>query len=270
MSVGADVAAARRACGLTIDDVSAATRVRATLLRHIEDDDFSLCGGDVYARGHLRAICTVVGLEAEPLLAAFDREQGTPEPAEQTLAVSASTAAQGYQAPRQLNWSALLAVALVGVLGFVGFRFLTVGQGAVDTASTSPSIAVGPETSASASPTASSPAGPSPATQPTEQALPPEQALPTDAVAAGPAVQMVLRTDTGRSWVQVSGSQGVLFSGVIEKGVARRFVDSEKVAVVIGNAGAVSLTVNGEDLGSAGRSGQVARLTFGPGNPNQG
>lgn len=264
MSVGADVAAARRACGLTIDDVSAATRIRATLLRHIEDDDFSLCGGDVYARGHLRAICTVVGLEAEPLLAAFDREQGTPKPAEQTLAVSASTAAQGYQAPRQLNWSALLAVALVGVLGFVGFRFLTVGQGAVDTASSAPSIAVGPESSASASPTASSPAGPSPATQP------PEQALPTDAVAAGPAVQMVLRTDTGRSWVQVSGSQGVLFSGVIEKGVSRRFVDSEKVAVVIGNAGAVSLTVNGEDLGSAGRSGQVARLTFGPGNPNQG
>jgi cytoskeleton protein RodZ len=269
VSVGADVAAARRASGLTVDDVSAATCVRATVLRHIEDDDFTLCGGDVYARGHLRAICTVVGLDAEPLLAAFAREQGTEEPAEQALAMASPSAAEAYHAPRQVNWSAMLAVALVGVLGFVGFRFLTVGQEA-ESASSRPPVAAAPESSPPPSAADQAPTSAPSSEQAGTATEPPDAALPPEAVAAGPAVQMVLSTDQGRSWVQVTGSDGVLFSGVIEKGISRRFVDSEKVAVVIGNAGAVSLRVNGEDLGSAGESGQVARLTFGPGNPNQG
>jgi len=256
VSVGAEVAAARRACGLTIDDVSEATRVRATVLRHIEADDFSLCGGNVYARGHLRAICTVVDLDSAPLLATFDTEQGARPP----RVTSDAMADTNYQESRHLNWTLLMSVALVAVLGFVGFRFLTVGQD-------QPS---GSTTAAVAQPPASERASVPPTTSKPATAVPPQAILPTDAVAAGASVQMVLRTAQGRSWVQVSGSKGVLFSGVIEKNSSRRFVDGERLSIVVGNAAAVSLTVNGEDLGASGPAGRVARLTFGPGNPNQG
>ena len=61
MSIGQSLAAARRDAGLSIDDLSAKTRLRATVIRAIENDDFSLCGGDFYARGHIR---TLAGISA--------------------------------------------------------------------------------------------------------------------------------------------------------------------------------------------------------------
>ncbi len=37
--------------------------------------------------------------------------------------------------------------------------------------------------------------------------------------------------------------------------------------LVIGNAGAVSLVVNGRDLGEPGSGGEVVKVNFGPGDP---
>ncbi|MEX5633174.1 helix-turn-helix domain-containing protein [Parafrankia sp. FMc2] len=71
-SVGQTLVAARRAAGLTIDDVSDRTRIRAALIGQIEHNDFTNCGGAVYARGHLRTIATTLGLDPVPLLAAYD------------------------------------------------------------------------------------------------------------------------------------------------------------------------------------------------------
>jgi len=39
----------------------------------IEDDDFSLCGGDSYAIGHLRMIADAVGLDGDDLVAEYRR-----------------------------------------------------------------------------------------------------------------------------------------------------------------------------------------------------
>ena len=73
MSLGSDLAAAREASGQTLDDIAERTRVRRTVIERIEADDFSLCGGDVYARGHIRNIAVVVGVDPVPLVAEFDR-----------------------------------------------------------------------------------------------------------------------------------------------------------------------------------------------------
>ncbi|HEX6450563.1 MAG TPA: helix-turn-helix transcriptional regulator [Trebonia sp.] len=72
MSIGGTLAEARQAAGLTVADVSARTRIRAGLIRAIEHDDFSSCGGDFYARGHIRAIARVVGVDSQPLIAEYD------------------------------------------------------------------------------------------------------------------------------------------------------------------------------------------------------
>ena len=73
MSVGEDLARAREARGMSVEDVSSATRIRAGLIRAIEADDFGPCGGAVYARGHLRAIARVIGIDPEPLVRDYDR-----------------------------------------------------------------------------------------------------------------------------------------------------------------------------------------------------
>lgn len=60
MSIGQAMQAAREQGGLTITQVSQQTRIRETIIRGIEHDDFSACGGDFYARGHIRAIARVI------------------------------------------------------------------------------------------------------------------------------------------------------------------------------------------------------------------
>ena len=72
MSIGGTLADARHRAGLSVADVSARTRIRQTLIRAIERDDFGACGGDFYARGHVRAIARVVGVDSERLISEYD------------------------------------------------------------------------------------------------------------------------------------------------------------------------------------------------------
>ena len=69
--VGERIARARAERGLTVDDVAAATRLRPLMIEAIEDNDFSLSGGDAYAIGHLRMIADVVGLDGDDLIAEY-------------------------------------------------------------------------------------------------------------------------------------------------------------------------------------------------------
>jgi cytoskeleton protein RodZ len=71
----------------------------------------------------------------------------------------------------------------------------------------------------------------------------------------------------GSSWVQVTGKgRRQLFSGILRKGETEDFTDKEIIKLVVGNAGAVRLVVNGKDLGAPGREGAVFRNSFGPGD----
>jgi cytoskeleton protein RodZ len=81
VSIGGTLAEARHAAGLSIADVSARTRIRTPLIRAIENDDFGPCGGDFYARGHIRAIARVVGVDSLPLIADYDTAHPEGKPA---------------------------------------------------------------------------------------------------------------------------------------------------------------------------------------------
>ena len=72
VSIGEALTAARHQAGLTVTQVSQRTRIRETIIRGIEGDDFSACGGDFYARGHIRAIARAVGADPEPLIREYD------------------------------------------------------------------------------------------------------------------------------------------------------------------------------------------------------
>ena len=78
MSIGETLAQARRWSGLSVTEVSQRTRIRETLVKDIERDDYSACGGDFYARGHIRAIARVVGADPEPLIEEYDATHRAP------------------------------------------------------------------------------------------------------------------------------------------------------------------------------------------------
>lgn len=72
MSVGGDLAAARRRAGLTVREVSRRTCIRPAIIDSIEREDYSACGGDFYTRGHIRAIASAVGADPGPLIAKYE------------------------------------------------------------------------------------------------------------------------------------------------------------------------------------------------------
>jgi Helix-turn-helix domain len=121
--IGEALAEARGRAGLTVTEVSQRTRIRETIIRGIEDDDFSACGGDFYTRGNIRSIAKAVGADPEPLIHEYDqvhRVRGV------LSAVSLDELLAPVQAPprRRLNWTVVLGLSLVGALGFVGYVVL--------------------------------------------------------------------------------------------------------------------------------------------------
>ena len=126
--VGAVLAEARGRAGLTVAEVSQRTRIREAIITGIEHDDYSACGGDFYARGNIRAIAKAVGADPEPLICEYDATQRAPGVLSAVSLDELVTSAQapGPQAPerRRRNWTAMLGLALIAAVGFVGYTFL--------------------------------------------------------------------------------------------------------------------------------------------------
>ena len=197
MSIGATLAAARRRAGLTVSEVSQRTRVTEPIIRGIEQDDYAACGGDFYARGHIRAIAHAVGEDPSPLIDEFD---STWRSAAEITAAEVFSPAMPLRKRerRRVRWTAFLAALVLAVLGFASYKFVSGVGRAKPAAAASPrpspaghtnppaSAAVqGSSAEASASTTQASPAASSPASSASPAAV---QALAPASVAAfGPA-----------------------------------------------------------------------------------
>jgi helix-turn-helix protein len=75
VTVGESLTEARYQAGLSVDELSERTRIRDSVIRSIERDDYEACGGDLYVRGYVRAIAGAVGIDAQPLIQEFDQER---------------------------------------------------------------------------------------------------------------------------------------------------------------------------------------------------
>ena len=127
MSIGETLASARRDAGLTLTQVSQRTRIRESIIRGIERDDYSACGGDFYARGHIRSIAQAVGADPAPLIGEYDATLRAPEEITAADALRPTMAITPVSR-RRPNWTVLLAVALLVAIGFLGYH-LASGSG---------------------------------------------------------------------------------------------------------------------------------------------
>ncbi|TDD81707.1 helix-turn-helix domain-containing protein [Actinomadura darangshiensis] len=248
MSIGETLTEERQRAGLSVTQVSLQTRIRETVIRGMEADDFSTCGGNFYARGHIRSISRVIGIDPEPLVADFDAAHGgAPQP---VSAISAFEPEQpvAFRERRSPNWSAAmaLALALVVIYGVVQ----VVGHDGGGERRTAQQVAGTPP-----------PPTPTPgASAPAQQNSP---------VAEAPRTKVEVRVEAKRTtWLNVRGDKGKsLFSGMLREGDQKDFTAKKKVKLVIGVGGSVNLIVNGKDLGSPGKGKGVQRLSFDRNDP---
>jgi len=234
MSVGSSLQEMRKSAGFTVEQLAARTRIPASVIEDLERDNFSTCGGPTYARGHIRTIARICGVGDSEVLIAFES---------QTISLSKSirdllndTSATPATIERKpISWKALSGVvAGVAIFGIVGALIFS-----------------------------------------TSNERPEEQSVVSNSTSSNQSngavaevkdgVEVVITGVNGLSWVAVNDSTGATqFSGRIRQGEFRSFNDNQLLYLVIGNAGAVQLKVNGEDLGVPGRVGEVVRLEFGP------
>jgi hypothetical protein len=124
------LAEARHRAGLTVAEVSARTRIREGLIRAIEQDEFDSCGGDFYARGHIRAIAGVVGADPGVLISEYDAEHpsGRPPTMEDLLSRPPSQPPRG-PGQDQGSWLGPVVLLLcIAVIVVIAYR-LTGGTG---------------------------------------------------------------------------------------------------------------------------------------------
>ena len=272
MSIGQALSGARLDAGLSIDDISAKTRLRATVIRAIEADDFSLCGGDFYARGHIRTLAGLVGLDPVPLLAEYDATIGPKDDGQATSQLYESEvsgrAITKTAQKRSPHWGlAAVGTTLVAIIVFATIGLLDHGKKSASASAppTTPAVvpvsSPSPSHSPSPSPIASSPVSVPPASVPAEPTAP-------SSVVAEAGVHVVLRITTAKCWVAATASNGqVLYQGVLTPGATQTFDDAQRVTLRLGNAPATDITVNGVDLGAPATKNSVTSVSFGPGNP---
>lgn len=230
--VGPELAAARARLALSVDQLAERTRIRPHVIEAIEVDEFAPCGGDFYARGHLRTLARVLGVDAAPLLTSYDeRYADAPVDARRVFEAELATGLNGSIRGTRggPNWSVLVAAVMSVVLIWaIAQLFMGRESPADDAMRLNGSSGV------------SNPG----------------------AVNAGPKVPFVLTAVGGGATVVVrDGGGNVVYDG----GIA--FMQSVELEVVPpirvqSSDGSVTVKMDGEDQGALGVTGQEAQDTF--------
>jgi cytoskeletal protein RodZ len=248
MSLGALIAKTRTDARLTVEDLSKLTNIPTTLLRDMENNNFAKCGGETYARGHLRNIASKVGIDERIFLDLFESEVTAPaKPIRELL--NQNNVTTPYREPRRISWKILAAGSAAALILFAGVQIFFLD-------SENPAEL---EVITAASATPSEPAA--------ESVVPSTSASPettSTSTVSGPAgVNIELVASRGATWLYATNEEGkVLFSGMIRMGYSKNFIQPEQVNLRVGNAGGVDISVNGKDVGSVGADREVVNLTY--------
>jgi len=220
VSIGEDLAGARRRAGLTVTEVGQRTRIGEAIIRGIERGDSRDCGGDFYARGHIRAIARAVGTDPEPLVREYEAAHPAPELTAAELLRPERPVLIGR--PRRPAVAAVLAVVLAAIAGVLAIAAYHQAHGSRP-GGRGPAAATSSRAHHRHRPPAASPA-PSPPAPLTDIRL--------------AAVQ--------DCWVEFTTPAGrYLFQAYVTGGTSRNWTFRHAVDMRLGNPAGIRLTVDG-------------------------
>lgn len=240
MNLGEVLNSARTAAGLSLDDLAAITSVRAGLLGEMERNDFSHCGGDIYARGHLRNIAPKLGLDPAQLVELYNAEH-TIESRSINEMLAENSVIRVPKEKKSLSWKvpAAFSLSILLVLGIAQIVYSNIKSSDSTTAAPIES----------ASPTATASAEPSPSTSASE--------LP-----ASEGVTLSITASRGNSLIDIVVDGEHVDKGSIFQGESKSFEATTSISVFFSNPAGLDVTVNGELLQPLGGQNEEVRRTF--------
>ena len=252
MSLGSVIRQARIDAGLSIDDLSERTSIRAGLLKEIESDDFTKCGGETYARGHLRNIAPLLKMDAGVLLELYENEQSM-QPRRIQEMLAENNVMTNPVDKKTISWKTLAGISLA-TLALLGAVQIIISNSKTTEISSPEAVAT---ESATAEATNTSEAQPTPTATSTPTTV-------RDTYSSGDGVSVKVAASRGNSWLFVSDANGTtLYSGQIRSGQNLNFSSSTRVSLKVGNAGAVDISVNGKGAQQIGDDGEVITVSYG-------
>ena len=297
-SLGPYLSGLRQERGLSIEEMVRVTRVASCYLDALEREDFGALPAPVFTKGYIRAYCQVVGVPPDEALTRYAESAGVPTPAAAGLPPS-RTANDGGRARDKLLVSFVLLVGF-GLALFVVTLFLQSGRPdgnarraeppapvveprPLPAAATTPAVQppalpaspsaapVAPAPAAHAPRVAETASAPSPETRPaTDTSRPPAGGVDLAALRLGAVTspyRLVARTSEV-TWLRVRTADGGATEETIPAGEVREWVSNRPFVLSVGNAGGITLELNGRTLPALGARGAVvSRLVLPPAEP---
>jgi cytoskeletal protein RodZ len=275
--------------GVSLEEISTATKISIRFLQAIENEELSKLPGGIFTRSFVRTYARYLGLDEEHVLADCQLV-GQQKPEVDIRRITANRAPSNGAASR----TRLIALLMAGVLlasGYALFRHSrrvmeqqssapmvtppsTTARGTNPppiTAPVQPSTPSQPENNPSLSATSASPtagAATAPGTlqggppSPGAKANPPNQSVTSEATSAVAAhTDLVLQVAAAeRVWVAIDADGKTVLQKVLNPNEVENLKALDSFDVTVGNAQGVVLTLNGETLKPLGRRGDVKSI----------
>jgi cytoskeleton protein RodZ len=263
-SFGEHLKRERELRGVTLDEISAATRIATRFLEAIENEQWERLPGGVFNRGFVRAVARYLGLDEEDILAEYGQVAGD------RSNIPVWTGSPPAVAPEQpwLAWilACVVVLAIAGG-GWFAFKRIVGWRAARRAGHPAPAVTVpSPPSSTSPQGAIAEPAAPQSALPTTSSAPPPpdppDPAPVTAAFATSRAtVALKLKIEAAKTTqVTVEADDRQIFDGPITAGENRTFRARQKFVVSADDSGALVLQLNGETLAPIGPPGRAGKI----------
>ena len=242
--IGTTLRDARVRQNISLQQAEDDTKIRIKYIQALENEDFKQLPGDTYAKGFLRTYAGYLGLDFQILLDEFNERFGDGEYREHVIQPPRTAKPKEPHKRKNYVFVAILAVAIIAVLAYLGWGNSSSEKPALVT-STTASTGTDAQTQAA-------PAGIGTGQTGTETA-PAETA--TTETQPGVFQSIVFKSSSSNNWVEVykdSTMKQVIWGGTLAAGDSKSLgsadlQSADAVWLDLGSVKGLVITVNGQD-----------------------
>jgi cytoskeleton protein RodZ len=257
--------------GLSLEAVEQVTKIRKRYLTGLEREDYTILPDAVYARGFLKTYANYLGLDGEALSQQLKsnrkprRERGinynTRPDSDFEKPLIAPSGLRGTQ-KRNFSTSAIvtLLVAVLVLLAVIGVLYF-VGRGAQVSKESNPASRENPPRQEQKN-AADREKAPEERKEAAAGSKAGDKRADAQRSVAPDELQVLVNVRERPSWILIRTDGTAAYEQVAQPGFSRTFEAEQQLYIKSGDAGAVTVEINGQDAGALGDAGEIVARNY--------